>query len=288
MARHVGDLFRDEPDQWGWRGDPWLWRALGERFAHVTLPSTRGELDGMLRWGFAAEVGRAMSVDAGAGVFVERFAHGGMSSGHVSPSWWSATGVPLLLGRAGLPGLRYVVRSTVEQDWRSVRALRLENAAENPVSYGADLRTTLAMTEDDWRLRARRGTGRDTTAVVAVAEDGAWLGIMAAQLPADEEPAALLTGVFVRPRARGRANGVADALLAEVLSWAALRAPSIRLWVDCAPDGAPARGFYARHGFRRTGRRRAADGLPNAVIEEMATALELPTVHGSSGEPGEE
>lgn len=276
VAGRIGDLFRDEPDQWGGRGDPWLWRALRTRFADVPLPSTQGGLEALLRRAFAAEVGHAVSDLVGVGVYVERFAHGGMSSGYVSLTWWSTTGIPLLLCRAALPGALFSIRRTSEQDWLSVREIRLENAEENPVSYGADLRTTLAMTEDDWRTRARRGTGSDTTNVVAVADDGPWLGIMAAQLCGDGVPQALLTGVFVRAAARGRTHGVADALLAEVLAWAVLHAPSIHLWVDRAPAGAPARRFYARHGFRPTGRRRPAAGFPDAEIEEMTAALELP------------
>ncbi|WP_152999166.1 GNAT family N-acetyltransferase [Curtobacterium oceanosedimentum] len=242
----------------------------------MPVPSAQGELETLLRRAFAAEVGHSVSEVAGVGVYVERFAHGGVSSGYVSLAWWSTRGIPMLLRRAALPGAVFLIRRTSEQDWPSVRELRLENAKENPVSYGADLRTTLAMTEDDWRTRARRGTGSDTTSVVAVTDDGRWLGIMAAQSCADGSPDALLTGVFVRAVVRGRAYGVADALLAEVLAWAALHAPSIHLWVDRAQAGAPARRFYARHGFRPTGRRRPAAGFPDAEVEEMAAALELP------------
>lgn len=274
VAGRIGDLFRDEPDQWGSRGDPWLWRALGERFRVVSLPATRGALEAQLRWAFVAEVGRAMSDRVGTGVYVERFAHGGMSSGFVSPTWWSTSGVPLLVRRAGLPGRDFTIRRTEELDWRSVRALRLENAAENPVSYGADLPATLAMSEDDWRTRGRRGTGTDTTSVVAVAEDGAWLGIMSGQVRSADGAGALLTGVFVRQGGRGRTNGIGDALLAEVLAWASLQAPAIRLWVDRAPEGEPARRFYARHGFQPTGRRGPAAGFPAAEIEEMVALLE--------------
>lgn len=279
MAGRIGDLFRDEPDQWGLRGDPWLWRALGERFVDEPIPNAQGELEALLRRAIAAEVGHSVSERAGLGVYVERFAHGGMSSGYVSLTWWSTTGIPMLLRRAALSGAVFLIRRTSELDWPSVREIRLENAEENPVSYGADLRTTMAMTEADWRIRARRGSSSDTTSVVAVTDDGRWLGIMGAQLRADGVPEALLTGVFVRAVVRGRTRGVADALLGEVLAWAALHARSIRLWVDRAPAGAPARRFYARHGFQPTGRRRPAAGFPDAELEEMVATLGRPTRH---------
>ncbi len=94
----VAHLFLQEPVQWGLRGDPWLWRAMRDRLEDVPLPATASEMTALLEDAFAAEVGVAVSANQGP-VFVERFAHGGMSSGHVDPGWWSETGIPLLSRR---------------------------------------------------------------------------------------------------------------------------------------------------------------------------------------------
>lgn len=269
----IAGLFVEEPRAWGLRGDPWLWRALAERLQDDPLPATRGALDAVFRTAFAREVGRPLTSPHEDSVFVPGFAHGGMSSGVVSLPWWRDTGLPKLLQRAGLPGAVVRLRVTREDDWRSVRALRLRNAADNPISYGATLAVTEAMTEDDWRLRARRGTAADATSVVALDRRGRWVGMMSAQEHAADGDGALLTGVYVEPSHRGRRAGVADALAAEVVAWASLHAEVLRLWVDAGPEGAPARAFYARQGFRPTGRRQPLSGGFAGEQLEMARAL---------------
>ncbi|MCJ1715429.1 GNAT family N-acetyltransferase [Curtobacterium sp. VKM Ac-2922] len=161
-------------------------------------------------------------------------------------------------------GARFTVRSTVEDDWPLVRQTRIENATDNPISYGATLATTLGMTEDDWRMRARRGTAIDAMSVAAVHDDtGRWIRMMSAQ----EQDGPILTGVWVTPEFRGRVHGVADALFAEVLAWVPGRGDRLTLWVDEGPAGLPARRFYARHGFTPTGRRRAIGFAPGDSIE---------------------
>jgi GNAT superfamily N-acetyltransferase len=152
-----------------------------------------------------------------------------------------------------------------------VRALRLRNAADNPVSYGATLATTEAMAEEDWRVRARRGTAADATCVVALGRRERWVGMMGAQQETDG--GALLTGVWVEPDHRGRRHGVADALIGEVTAWASLHAEVLRLWVDAGVDGAPARTFYARQGFRPTGGRKPLGGGFAGEQLELARAL---------------
>ncbi|GGL92902.1 hypothetical protein GCM10009706_34230 [Curtobacterium citreum] len=250
---HLGDLFIDEPTAWGSRGDPWLWRELGDRFAGVALPARRGALAAAIRRAAADAIGAPLTSPDPASVFVERFAHGGMSSGMVSLAWWRETGLPVLLERAGFSGDAVRLRVTYEDDWAAVRDLRLRNASENPIAYGATFVTTLGMTEDDWRLRARRGTAADSTSVVAVAEDGRWLGMMACQSAVEGD--VLLTGVYVEPDARGPVLGVADELLGEVLAWASMHGDRMRLWVDAGRGGTPARSFYARNEFHASGAR---------------------------------
>ena len=38
MMRYVSVIFTPEPDQWGLRGDPFLWQLLKERYQTVELP----------------------------------------------------------------------------------------------------------------------------------------------------------------------------------------------------------------------------------------------------------
>lgn len=263
MGVAIGDLFADEPSQFGLRGDPWLWRALRARLSAVVRPDSRGALDRTLRTAFADEVGIPVSSRRHDRVKVERFAHGGMSSGMVSLVWWRDAGLPMVLERSGLPGSPFTVRSTVEDDWPLVRQARIENATDNPVSYGATLATTLEMTEEDWRMRARRGTASDMTSLVAIDDRGRWIGMMGAQ----DGTELVLTGVWVVPEARGAVHGVAGVLFAEVLAWARGRGDALTLWVDEGPAGVAARTFYGRLGFTPSGRRRPIGFAPGDSIE---------------------
>jgi ribosomal protein S18 acetylase RimI-like enzyme len=167
----------------------------------------------------------------------------------------------------------FTIRATREEDWPLVRALRIENATDNPISYGATLETTLSMTENDWRLRARRGQQEHTIALAAVeASTQRWIGMMQAQEGDDDGSHAVLTGVYVTPDFRGRPHGVADALLARILNWASPRSPRLRLYVH--EDAAPARRFYSRHRFAPTGRARPH---PYAAGLQLEMARPLPS-----------
>ena len=95
---HVADLFLREPRQWGLRGDPWLWRAMRDRLEDVPLPADRNGLQRLLEDAFRQEVGQDIAT-ADDRVFIDRFAHGGMTSGTIDVTWWRTTGLPVLLNR---------------------------------------------------------------------------------------------------------------------------------------------------------------------------------------------
>ncbi|MGW8431736.1 hypothetical protein ACWGJ9_11635 [Curtobacterium citreum] len=93
----VAHLFLKEPLSWGLRGDPWLWRAMRDRLEDVPLPATLPEMEALLERAFEEEAGAPLGTAER--VFVERFAHGGMSSGVIDADWWRGTGIPALLKR---------------------------------------------------------------------------------------------------------------------------------------------------------------------------------------------
>ncbi len=243
---------------------PGPWAALAADLADVPLPATRSALDVAIRSAAAVTSGAPISSPHGVAL------PGALQRELVS-----------VLDRSGLPGVRYSVRVTTEDDWPAVRAARIENATDNPVSYGATLETTTAMSEDDWRMRARRGHATDATSLVAIDDaSGLWIGMMSAQ----QQGGLLLTGVWVVPEFRGRAHGVAEVLLAEVLAWARGRGETIALWVDENPAGARARAFYERHGFVRTGRRRPIGFAPGDSVEMLLPLVRpSPEAFGSPG-----
>lgn len=87
-------LFSTPPQQWGLRGDPFLWREMKEYFRSTPLEEIHGRLPDQLEQAFCQLTG--YSVGDEESVFVERFSHGGMSSGHVHSTFWRTT-VPNLL-----------------------------------------------------------------------------------------------------------------------------------------------------------------------------------------------
>ena len=92
--RTIADLFIPDPPHWGLRGDPYLWREMRDHFAAIPLPETFPMLVEKIDAAFLQLTGSPIS--APESFFVERFAHGGMSSGHVCPEFWREIAVPLL------------------------------------------------------------------------------------------------------------------------------------------------------------------------------------------------
>lgn len=82
-----------EPQQWGLRGDPFLWKELCEHFSTACLPDTSEEFGAQVK----LKIKDLTSSDrlGDQPIFVERYDSGGMSSGHVCSDWWMTKGVPL-------------------------------------------------------------------------------------------------------------------------------------------------------------------------------------------------
>lgn len=93
----ISDLFRDEPVQWGLRGDPYLWRDMRERLGAVACPDTADELATIVEATFQELTGRPITHPDH--FYVEKYSHGGMSSGGITPSFWRDTAIPLLRRR---------------------------------------------------------------------------------------------------------------------------------------------------------------------------------------------
>ncbi|MEZ3161390.1 O-acetyl-ADP-ribose deacetylase [Microbacterium sp. BWT-B31] len=95
----IGGLFDPAPEQWGLRGDPYLWRALRSQFATTPLPPDSRELDRVIRDAAQAVIGAALSASDDAH-YVPEFDPGhGMSAGAVSREWWNTTGIRTLIDR---------------------------------------------------------------------------------------------------------------------------------------------------------------------------------------------
>ena len=96
----VSGLFAPEPQTWGLRGDPYLWRALRAHLAGEDIPASPGELTSLLHQAFRELAGTDLASDPAASVHLEQYAHGGMSSGMISLEAWRQRLMPMLVDRA--------------------------------------------------------------------------------------------------------------------------------------------------------------------------------------------
>lgn len=104
--------FFQMPDRWGARGDIYYWSFLMEHFdapcfSALDLHGFIKEMDRVTLETCGCRISEDMSV------YVEKFAHGGMSSGYIS-GFWASDGLPLLCSRLcelGLDGMKHKTMS---------------------------------------------------------------------------------------------------------------------------------------------------------------------------------
>lgn len=106
MNKDLSLIFEKRPRQWGSRGDPYLWDEMQGICIGDSIDIDAYEIAEFVADYFQKVTGKPLTIDAKA--YVERFAHGGMSSGFVCGRFWIAKGIPLLIDnlrrvKAGYP-----------------------------------------------------------------------------------------------------------------------------------------------------------------------------------------
>jgi hypothetical protein len=96
-SKTLADLFEPQPAQWGLRGDPYLWRDMRATLGSSPYPDTEAQLAALLEATYQQLTSAPLSHPDP--IFVERYSHGGMSSGYVSPQFWVDKAIPLLRAR---------------------------------------------------------------------------------------------------------------------------------------------------------------------------------------------
>jgi GNAT superfamily N-acetyltransferase len=171
------------------------------------------------------------------------------------------------------------VRRLTGDDWRTLRAVRLAALADAPYAFGSTLAREQAFTETDWRGRlAMAGT---LSAVAFLAEEP--VGLIGA-IPTVETTApttapkgvettmttVMLVAMWAHPAHRGR--GIGDALVTDVVRWAAETGWS-RVVLRVADGNVAARGLFLRHGFVPTGIRTPLESDPRVGTELLSHAI---------------
>ena len=106
----VPALFDPEPQTRGLRGDPYLWRALRAHLAGQDIPAPPGGPASLLHQASRELAGADLASDPAAPAYLEQHAHGGTSSGMISPEAWRQRLMPVLAERARtrLPGRPWI------------------------------------------------------------------------------------------------------------------------------------------------------------------------------------
>ena len=166
---------------------------------------------------------------------------------------------------------RVVVRRVTEDDWEKLRAVRLEMLADTPVAYLETVADAEARSEEEWRMRAHRGSSGPTGLGLA-AEDagqGRWVGYLACFV--DSPGQGHVVSVYVAPALRG--TGLAARMLDAVVEWARGEAGLSRLHLYVHEDNRRAHAMYRRYGFTDTGATMPYDLDPTEAEIEMAFLL---------------
>lgn len=95
MKKDLSFIFERKPKQWGLRGDPYLWDEMKELCVGKSLDINEYEIGKFVCDYFKKVTEKPLTYDEK--VYVERLAHGGMSSGTVSGTFWITEGIPLLI-----------------------------------------------------------------------------------------------------------------------------------------------------------------------------------------------
>ena len=82
---------------WGLRGDPCLWDEMKDTLGDYAYPGTEEQFVALLEERYEQLTGVPLTNHEP--IFVERYSHGGVSSGYVSPQFWAEKLIPLLQAR---------------------------------------------------------------------------------------------------------------------------------------------------------------------------------------------
>ena len=106
----IADLFELKPQQWGLRGDPFLWCEMAQHFCDTPFPSSPVQLTAALEEAF--QLLTTKSILFSGSIHIPMMNHGGMSSGHISTEFWRCKAIPLLLSRFKALKLRLLIDPT--------------------------------------------------------------------------------------------------------------------------------------------------------------------------------
>ncbi|MFG2339835.1 GNAT family N-acetyltransferase [Streptomyces yangpuensis] len=150
--------------------------------------------------------------------------------------------------------MKYVIRRITAEEWRELRAIRLESLLNSPDAFGVRHADAVALSDRTWRKQAERAAAAaDDALFVAIDETGSWAGT-AGVAPLDGIPdTAHVHSVYVAPAHRGP-DGPARALMEAAVDFAREHTDYTWLTLGVREDNHRAMAFYRRIGFHDLGK----------------------------------
>src|SRR5687768_3003509 len=160
------------------------------------------------------------------------------------------------------------IRRATEQDWPTLKRVRLAALREAPYAFGSTYEKERQWDDDKWREWASWGQhGGEQVVFFGFGNGNRPVGMVAAFR---EQDGVVLIAMWVAPSARR--EGVGRALVQAVVSWAAdLDARRVILWV--ADDNTAASDLYSSLGFRPTGETEPLPSDPSHEISRLELDL---------------
>lgn len=93
----VSAIFEEKPEQWGFRGDPYLWEEMKKEFSRVSITISSDDFIKKFNAIFEKLTGNPLASTTD--IFLEKYAHGGMSSGRICVEFWNEKILPMLVDR---------------------------------------------------------------------------------------------------------------------------------------------------------------------------------------------
>lgn len=94
----LSEIFEEKPKQWGFRGDPYFWDYLKDLAEDMETVSP-DELEAWIKKEYLSLSGKPLTDEYMDFAVIDRFKHGGMSSGGVDNRFWTEKAIPLLKSR---------------------------------------------------------------------------------------------------------------------------------------------------------------------------------------------
>lgn len=161
------------------------------------------------------------------------------------------------------------VRRASEEDWSSLRELRLRALREDPRAFGGALGTKLAYPDDRWRYLAEQGAHSPSFSTWVAADSAGDLQGMIVVALAGEY--ADLLGLWVAPGARH--HGVGGTLLDCAIGWVRETHPDTMVRLEVNPRQIDAIRLYQERGFQWSGPARPLGYSLGEVVREMRLPL---------------